>query len=122
MPHYVGADRASRRKARSRARSLLHAESWDGIGDEEIQERDGWRCQMPNCKFRSRKIDRNRKYPDPRSPSIDHIIPLSLGGDDTALNKRAAHLRCNMARGNRLGNEQLPLFGSVREPPLRSVG
>lgn len=107
-----------RRTVRSRRRSLRHALTWDGITDLEIWERDGWRCQIPECKYRSRKIGRRYKYPDPRSPGIDHIIPLSLGGDDTAVNKRAAHHGCNMARGNRMGDEQLPLIGSLREPPL----
>jgi hypothetical protein len=38
-------------------------------------------------------------------------MPLSEGGDDTAVNKRAAHLACNQQRSNRGGNEQLALIG-----------
>ena len=109
----------TRALARSRARHLRHAETWDGITDEEILERDGWRCQIPECK--RRPIRKDLKYPHLRSKSVDYIVPLSLGGDDTAENKRAAHLGCNMARGNQMGEEQLPLFGSVREPPLATV-
>jgi 5-methylcytosine-specific restriction endonuclease McrA len=113
-PPYVKgpAARATRALASSRARRLRHAESWDGITDEEILERDGWRCQIPGCK--RRPIRRNLKYPNPRSKSIDHIVPLSLGGDDTAVNKRAAHLGCNLARGNKAGVEQVALFGVIR--------
>jgi len=107
-----------RRTVRCRQRSLRRALTWDGITDEEILARDGWRCQVPMCLYRSRKIDRQRKYPDPRSKGIDHIVPLSLGGDDTCVNKRAAHHGCNMARGNQMGYEQLLLIGSLREPPL----
>lgn len=107
-----------RRTIKSRQRHLRRAQTWDGITDLEIWDRDGWRCQIKECRYRSRKINRQYKYPDPRSPGIDHIIPLSLGGDDTAVNKRAAHHGCNMARGNRMGDEQLPLIGSIREPPL----
>jgi hypothetical protein len=110
----------TRQRAKSRARHLRHAQSWDGITDEEILERDGWRCQIPGCK--RRPIRRDVKFPHPRSKSIDHIIPLSLGGDDTAVNKRAAHLACNAARGNRMGEEQLPLIGSLREAPLMKGG
>jgi hypothetical protein len=113
----ISATRRDRRTVRCRERRLRHAETWDGITDEEILDRDGWRCRMPDCLYRSRKIDRGRKYPDPRSKAVDHIVPLSLGGDDTAVNKRAAHHGCNMARGNRMGDEQLPLIGSLREPP-----
>ena len=113
-----GTDRATRAKAASRARHLRHAQTWDGISDEEILERDGWRCQIPGCK--RRQIRKDLKYPHPRSKSVDHIIPLAHGGDDTAVNKRAAHLGCNMARGCQMapGGEQVGLFGVIREPPL----
>jgi 5-methylcytosine-specific restriction endonuclease McrA len=39
--------------------------------------------------------------------TLDHLIPLSKGGDllDPA-NARAAHRRCNSARGNRPGLPQ----------------
>ena len=109
----ICARRKMREQVKSRTRRLRHAESWDGITDEEILERDGWRCQIPGCK--RRPIRKDLKYPHPRSKSVDHIIPLSLGGDDTAVNKRAAHLGCNMARSNKMGFEQIGLFGVIRE-------
>ncbi|MEU0109522.1 HNH endonuclease [Streptomyces sp. NPDC006251] len=39
--------------------------------------------------------------------TLDHAIPLSLGGDllDPA-NARSAHRRCNSARGNRISQPQ----------------
>ncbi len=47
-------------------------------------------------------VDFSRKFPDPLSPSIDHIIPVSRGGDPSALeNMQLAHLGCNAAKGNR---------------------
>jgi hypothetical protein len=115
----ICARRKTRALAQSRARNLRHAQTWDGISDDEILERDGWRCQIPGCK--RRPIRRDVSSPHPRSKSIDHIIPLSLGGDDTAVNKRAAHLGCNVARGNTVGFEQVALLGVIREPPLMTV-
>lgn len=112
--------RKMKRTLRCRTRRLRQAKTWDGITDEEILDRDGWRCQIPECQYRSRKINQRYKYPDPRSPGVDHIVPLSLGGDDTCVNKRAAHHGCNMARGNQMGHEQLLLIGSIREPPLET--
>lgn len=105
--------------AQARTRRLRCAQTWDGITDEEILERDGWRCQIPGCK--RRPIRRDVKYPHPRSKSVDHIVPLSHGGDDTAENKRAAHLGCNMARGNEMRDEQVALFGVIREAPLATL-
>lgn len=115
-PYNCQLTKMARQVAVARAKRLRHAETWDGITDEEILERDGWRCQIPGCK--RRPIRKDAKYPHSRSKSIDHIIPLSLGGDDTAVNKRAAHLGCNLGRGNKAGLEQVALFGVIREPPL----
>jgi 5-methylcytosine-specific restriction endonuclease McrA len=112
MPHMVAktpGDRAQRHLVKSRARRLRRAQGWDGISDAEILERDGWRCQIPGCK--RRPIRKDLKYPQPRSKSIDHIVPLSQGGGDTAANKRAAHLGCNVARNNRGGMDQLAMIG-----------
>lgn len=109
------------RKAASRARRAAKAMTWDGVADDEIFERDGWRCQVPECLFRSRVIPRSIKYPDPRSASVDHIVPLSIEPDDTSANKRASHLKCNVARGNRMGAEQLALFGAVEEVLLLTI-
>jgi hypothetical protein len=97
--------------ARKRRRRL-NAAPWDGVLDSAILERDRWMCRAETCLYPSRRISKTRKYPDPRSPSIDHILPLSLGGDDTQYNKRASHFGCNMARGN-TPDEQMPLpFGA----------
>ncbi|WP_088945733.1 HNH endonuclease [Rhodococcus sp. 1168] len=47
-------------------------------------------------------IDPDLKYPDPMSASADHVQPVSRGGSNTG-ELRAAHLRCNIRRGNRNG-------------------
>jgi hypothetical protein len=86
---------------------MRHQTTWDGITDQAILERDRWMCWI--CK---RRIGKTFTYPDKRSASIDHILPLSLGGDDTQYNKKAAHFGCNMARGTGRPGEQMPLaFG-----------
>lgn len=37
----------------------------------------------------------------PLAPSVDHIIPLSMGGHPTAVgNARLVHYGCNSSRGN----------------------
>jgi len=106
-------DRQTRYVAKSRARRLRHALTWDGVSDQQILDRDGWRCHICH-----RKIRTTYTNPHPKSPSIDHIVPLSEGGDDTAANKRAAHLDCNMARSNHGGHEQLALIGWFEPTPL----
>lgn len=69
----------------------------DRVPDKAIYERDGWVCQMPVCTCPSgRAIDPELASPHKWSASIDHAIPLGEGGPDTADNKRAAHVRCNV--------------------------
>jgi 5-methylcytosine-specific restriction endonuclease McrA len=96
----------ARKVQRSRIRSQRRAETWDGVTPAQIFERDRWHCGI--C---GKRIGKSFKYPHPRSKSIDHIVPLSEGGDDTAANKRAAHLECNRRRMNRGGGEQLAMIG-----------
>jgi hypothetical protein len=48
--------------------------------------------------------------PHSKAPTIDHIIPISLGGVHSKQNTRLAHFKCNSARGNR-EPAQLRLFG-----------
>lgn len=94
------------RKAAARARHLSKLKTWDGVADAEIFARDEGVCQLgASCKYPGEPIDPEARHPQPLSPSVDHIIPLSYGGIDVAANKRAAHLNCNVGRNNRLTDE-----------------
>lgn len=54
--------------------------------------RDGWRCHL--C---GRAVDRRAK--GDAAPTLDHVRPRSLGGNNSAKNLRLAHRRCNGDRG-----------------------
>lgn len=60
----------------------------------EIFERDRWKCQI--CK---EPVDRKAEAPDPRAPSLDHILPISRGGKHERSNVRTSHLGCNVRKG-----------------------
>lgn len=52
------------------------------------------------CELCGYLIDKRLRYPEPGSASVDHIIPISRGGDPADLtNMRPAHLGCNSQRG-----------------------
>lgn len=51
-------------------------------------------CGMP--------IDKSLRYPNPMSISIDHIIPVALGGKSTIDNLQATHLICNKVKGKKI--------------------
>lgn len=70
-----------------------------------IFERDHWRCQ--SCWKRVRD---NVPLLHPSRSTIDHIVPLSLGGKECASNVHTLCWPCNHAKGARIGrNDQLRL-------------
>jgi 5-methylcytosine-specific restriction endonuclease McrA len=61
-----------------------------------IGERDSWQCAL--C---GQPIDPTLKWPDPMSQSLEHIVPLALGGEHSKDNCTIAHLSCNSRGGTR---------------------
>jgi 5-methylcytosine-specific restriction endonuclease McrA len=56
-------------------------------------------CEMPNCIYPGIPIWLDS--PDPRHPlayTVDHIIPVSAGGEHVHENGRHAHYGCNASR------------------------
>lgn len=82
------------RRARLRA---VWVESFDR---REIFERDGWICGL--C---SERVDPAVQHPDPASASLDHVIPIALGGEHSRGNAQLAHLSCNVRKGARVLEE-----------------
>jgi HNH endonuclease len=60
----------------------------------DIGERDRWRCRI--C---GGQVAKWRRFPDPLSASVDHIVLAALGGTNDPANLRLAHLGCNQGRG-----------------------
>jgi hypothetical protein len=83
------------------------------VTDQQIFDRDEWTCMIPGC---NQPIQPGLQWPDPLSASVDHIIPRSRGGDDTAENLRAAHLVCNVQRGNRMCPDDVQMTEPVLVP------
>ena len=54
------------------------------------------------CHLCLRPVDKSLPHLDPGAPELDHIVPLSMGGDMFAReNNRLAHRICNQRKGNR---------------------
>jgi ribosomal protein S27E len=83
-------------------RAKQYGVPWERVVEKAIFERDGYRCQI--CKRKTKG-----KWPDPLSPTLDHIIPLSKGGPHLAHNCQCAHARCNGEKYDRAANDQLRL-------------
>ena len=82
------------RDSEHRRRAIKNGVGSERINDIEIYERDKWVCQL--CK---KKVNKLLKYPEPLSPSLDHIIPLSKEGSHIRANVQLAHLKCNIKTG-----------------------
>lgn len=79
----------------------------ESVSRESIFKRDDWKCQL--C---GGAVPSSASFPDPQSPTLDHIIPLSKGGTHEPSNVQLAHYGCNSAKGNRVfgDGEQLRLI------------
>lgn len=99
-----GRDECRKRFNAERSRGFMHERrarirdnAWERFNPIDVYERDGWICGI--C---SEPVDRLAIAPNPLSVSLDHIIPVSLGGPHTRANTRCSHLGCNSRRGNRV--------------------
>ena len=81
------------------------------------------------CAICGLPVDTSLKFPDPYSPSVDHIIPIIKGGDPANPdNLQLTHLVCNQVKGSRLtieANKNIQKQSEVisnRVLPLQPVG
>ena len=100
--------RARLAAASTRRKRLLKNAKQEPYIREDIFERDNWTCGL--C---DEPIDPELKYPESESASIDHIVPISHGGDDIPANVQAAHLSCNISKGNRVELEDQTMLAGV---------
>lgn len=70
----------------------------------QVFDRDKWRCQLCGCKTPKALRGTIRA----RAPELDHIVPLSLGGEHSYRNTQCACRSCNGAKGGKaLGQMRL---------------
>jgi endogenous inhibitor of DNA gyrase (YacG/DUF329 family) len=98
------ARRVSKDRYRARKTDAYVADVWR----TRVYERDGWRCQL--CR---KKVDRTKVAPHPRSPVLDHVLPLACGGKHEPANVQCAHYLCNSLKSDGVfgSGEQLLLIG-----------
>lgn len=80
----------------TKKRKAIYAQG-DDIDRFEVFERDGWQCGL--C---GEPVDKYRRFPDPFAATLDHVIPLCLGGEHTYENVQCSHSYCNSLKGGML--------------------
>lgn len=59
------------------------------------------------CAICGKPVNKKLKAPDPMSPVIDHIFPVSKGGHPSAIeNLQLAHWTCNRQKSDKLFNNK----------------
>jgi len=99
-------DREDQRRSHHRVRARKRGVGYEVFQPREIHERDGWRCQLCGLPVLPDKPPLH-----PRYPTLDHIVPLSLGGPHSRANVQCACRGCNIAKGTDAMGEQLRLIG-----------
>ena len=80
------------------------------INPEDIFNRDGWKCQLCGKKVSKGLYKTKGTKRHAGAPSLDHIVPLSRGGEHTKINVQCTCYACNMKKNNKIKG-QMRLFG-----------
>lgn len=89
-----------------RRRALLMDAFIEDVDPVRVFEAENYRCY--GCGKQCLKDAPNNHL---LQPTIDHVIPLSMGGTHEYANCRTMCRQCNCTKGNRGGGEQLLLIG-----------
>ena len=80
-------------------------------GQVSISIRELYLRDRATCALCGKRVSLTYQAPDRRSATIDHIVPVSKGGQHVPENVQLAHYGCNSAKGTRRCGSQLRLFG-----------
>ena len=98
-------------RARRRSKTAIWAEHSQVIRFRDVWDRDGGRCYI--C---GKLCFRQFTGTNPLTPTLDHKIPLALGGTHTMENAGVAHFICNTFKGILLDESKF------KEASLRAIG
>jgi|SRR6187549_89156 len=92
-------DKARNSAKTARRQMILRTQMVETVDPLIVFERDKWICQLCNDPVDPKIPGRERM-----GASLDHITPLSVGGEHSYANTQLAHLHCNSSKNN--GNKQ----------------
>ena len=89
-----------RTDARHRRRATLKGAYVETVRITDLVERDGWVCGI--C---AEPVDPDLRWPHLMSKTIDHVVPIALGGAHAPTNCQIAHLTCNSRKRHTIFEE-----------------
>lgn len=96
--------RKAKRASRSRRRAMMRDATCETFKPSDIFERDQYICQLCGV-----LTDESAHYNDPLYPTIDHIIPLSKGGQHSRSNTQCSCRKCNVDKSDEMPPDVLVL-------------
>lgn len=90
--------KASKRTSRLRRKARVRGVTVELVNPNKVFERDGWRCHL--CGKQTRKDKRGSIHP--LAPELDHIIPISKGGEHSYANTACSCRKCNATKSDRI--------------------
>jgi len=101
------AGRSVRSKGVNKYRALRAGVTVEDFTSKEIFRRDRYICQA--CGIKTRPDYKNIYHI--KYPNLDHIIPISKGGEHSRRNTQCLCRGCNSSKGSRHANDQMLLIG-----------
>lgn len=92
------AKRTLRRIGKAARKARIRKATVEPVDPIRVFERDGWRCHL--CGGLTIKAKRGSHHP--KAPELDHVVPLSKGGEHSYRNTACAHRACNIAKSDRI--------------------
>ncbi len=86
----------SRRTSRKKRKAAIRAARVESVNPTTVFDRDGWRCQL--CGRMTSRSKRGTCHPN--APELDHIMPLSKGGEHSYKNTQCTCRACNHAKSD----------------------
>ena len=86
-----------RRTSDHRERARFYGVDYEYVNSDRVFERDAGVCKL--CGY---PADMGTQVPHPLAPTLDHIVPMSIGGPHKEDNVQLAHFDCNVRKGARL--------------------
>jgi 5-methylcytosine-specific restriction endonuclease McrA len=87
-------------KRNHRRRSKIYNVEFRGHKRKEILDRDNWKCKICNKNVH----DDSKKPHSPDKANIDHIIPISKGGNSEPSNLQTLCYKCNIKKSDKVLN------------------